>query len=289
MRANLRSKFYLIFIITAMIASVGCSDKKSGGGGGNNFTDIPDDGGSGIPPITDPDPSLTADAGASVDLIITDKSVLDDYVGWTTNTPTESKIVVNLKKYTTIAKAGGGYDYGFGGYVSVKFKDNGVSFTDKFSSMWMGGYPNYNTTKDNATNHKYNLLSTDYPELQGRQGYHGFFEATGVQRLIPPYPGQVIFSGALIFVIDSTIDLGDGGGPSGANGSVWYKNVIAQYPMGPLPYTNCWFISAGPYDCRTWKSSGSVATKISIYPNGGYVKLGNFYNLDMKKAFNNQL
>lgn len=284
----MRNKLYIIFIILTMIASVGCSDKKSGtGGGGNNFTDVP--GGDDIPPVTDPDPSLTATAGATVDLIITDKSALDDYVGWTTNTPTESKIVVNLKKYITVARAAGGFDYGFGGYVSVKFKDNGSSYTDVFSSMWMGGYPTYNTVKDNAANHKYNLLSADYPELQGQVGYHGFFEATGVQRLIPPYYGQTIFSGAIIFVIDSTIDLGDGGGPSGANGSVWYKNIIAQYPMGPLPYTNCWFITAGPYDCRSWRQNGAVSTKDSIYPNAGYVKLGNFYNLDMKKAFNNQI
>jgi len=240
-------------------------------------------------------PGITPDSGgATVDVTLTSKSTLDQFIGWTTNSPTNTRVVVNITKVATFSKAGGGYDYAYGGYVSFKFTDGTRNFTDVFSSKWLGEgncgiYGDCNTVKNNEANHKYNLLSSDYPELRGEIGYHGFFEDAGVPRLIPPLPYQPIFGGALILVIDSTNDAGDGAGPTAANGSIWFKNYVGNYPMGPLPYTNCWFISSGPYDCRSWKSGDKVNTKQSIYPTNGYVKLGNFYNLDIKTAFNNEL
>jgi hypothetical protein len=283
----MRRKFNILFLLVAVaLFTAGCGDEGGGSPVADNGYDWYDwiDDINDVPPVTDPDPSLTEGSGAVADLYLTSKGALDDYIGWTTNVPTETKVVINLKKYVTI-----GNDKGFGGYVSIKFKDNGSSYTDAFSSMWMGGYPIYNTVKTNAENNKYNLLSTTYPEKPGKAAYHGFFEQVNVQRLLPPVPNQTIFSGAIILVIDNAIDLGDGQGPSAASGSIYYKNILATYPMGPLPYTNCWFISKGPYDCRTWRGDGKVDTKRSLYPNSEYKKLGNFYNLDMQKAFNNQL
>lgn len=294
----MRRKIYILFILSVTMAmTVGCGSDKSGSGGNDNpFDDFGFEYGDEdlIPPVTDPDPSLTEDAGASVNFVVTDKSAFDTYLGWTSNTPTDLKININVKKYFD----DGGADKGFGGYVKIKFKDNGVSFSDTFSSMWLGGYPAYNTVETNSKNHRYNLLSKTYPAKSGQpyvpgtRGYHGFFETTNVQRLIPPYYGQPIFSGAIILVIDKTteVHLNDGQPPTvTSSGSVYFKNIIAQYPMGPLPYTSCWFISAGPYDCRTWRHDGKVQTKRSLYPDSEYTKLGNFYGLDMQKAFNNQI
>jgi hypothetical protein len=288
-------KIYSLLLVLAL-AGAGCGDKGGSIGspatGGTNYN--PSNPG-GVPPITDPDPGLDPDTGgATVALSITSKTALDQFTGWTTNLPTETKVVVTLNKYATFSKSTGGYDYGFGGYVSVKFKDGSNSYTDTFSSKWLGDgncgiYGDCNTVDNNTQNHKYNLLTTDYPEMRGNVGYHGFFEDTRVPRLVPPTPYQPLFGGAVILVIDSTNDSGDGQGPTSANGSIWFKNYVGNYPMGPLPYTNCWFISSGPYDCRAWKSNGKVNTKASIYPDNGYVKLGSFINLDIKKAFNDQI
>ena len=270
-----------ILLITALaIVATGCGGKKSGSKGGSP-------GGNGVPGYTDPVGGTSPDTGGiSVDMILTSKAALDQYVGWTTNDPKNFKVNINIQKFATFAKSGGGYDFGFGGYVSIKFSDGTSNFTDTFSSMWQGGA---NVVKSNEANNKYNLLSADYPELSGSVGYHGFFEDTRAARLVMPLPGAPIFGGAVILVIDSTNDLGDGSGPTSANGSVWFKNYVGQYPMAPLPSTNCWFISSGPYDCRAWKSGTSVNTKKSIYPDSGYMKLGSFIGLDIKKAFNNEI
>lgn len=283
--------FYILLTVLA-VAGTGCSSKKSGSSGGGQAYD----GGSGLPPVTTPDPRLTPDGGgATIDLTL-NKFALDQYVGKTTYLPTDLKVTVNLRKQATFSKAGGGFDYGFGGYVSIKFKDNGTNFTDIFSSLWLSGQAN--TVGSNSENHKYNLLSSSYPGLEGSMGYHGFFEDTRPQRCqYPPEyahlciipPSKPLFGGAVILVIDSMNDLGDGAGPSSANGSVWFKNYVNQYPGGLPQLTSCWFISKGPYDCRSWKSGSGVNTKASIYPDSGYVKLGDFFGLDMKKAFNNEI
>src|SRR5690606_27474375 len=96
----------------------------------------------------------------------------------------------------------------------------------------------------NVENHQFNLYTVDYPELGGQAGYHGFFQDR---------------YGAIIIVIDSLNDLGDGQGPTSGNGRIYFKNwengaIPGQWPWGPLSPTSCWFISAGPYDCRTWKN-----------------------------------
>ena len=51
----------------------------------------------------------------------------------------------------------------------------------------------------------------------------------------------------------------------------------------------CWFLSNGPYDCRTWRSGKGVNTYLAANPNGScYTKLGDFELLDLSKAFNTE-
>lgn len=282
-RTNYKLLTTLVLTGVALIGS-GCgnsgSSSKSGIAG---YT--------GVPPITTPSAS-TSTTGVGIDLVLSSKAALDSYTGWTTNAPSATKVNVNLQKVATFAKAGGGYDYAMGGMITISFNDGTGKYVDTFSSNWQGG--SQNMVGSNAENNKYNLLSSDYPGMSGNVGYHGFFEDTRVPRLMPPLYGQVILGGAVIVVIDSTNDTGDGTGPTSANGSVWFKNFYMRGPtlqnpyggMGPHPSTDCWFISAGPYDCRSWVSGTGVNTKQNITPNNGYTQLGTFTGLDMKKAFN---
>jgi hypothetical protein len=279
----MRHIVYTIGLTLCLIATVGCGSKKGiGSPAGTPVGSNPD-----LPPVTDPDPNLPTNGGATIALTGVDAEVLSDYVGWTVATPTDINIVGNLKEVGTYSRPAGGVEYAFGGRVSIKFKEGTTSYTDEFTSMPFGS--SYNTVTGVAANNTYNRLSSDYPELGGKIGYHGFFEDTRVQRLVAPMPYSPIFGGAIILVIDQTNDAGDGQGPTLANGSVYFKNFLGQYPMGPLPNTHCWFISSGPYDCRSWKSGNSVNTKASIYPDNGYVKLGSFTGLDIKKAFNDEI
>ncbi|MCB0379593.1 MAG: hypothetical protein KDD33_13970, partial [Bdellovibrionales bacterium] len=282
----MRRIIYILFITMAVVAT-GCSSKKSDSSG--SPTGYPPVGGyppsnGGVPPITNPIESPT-NTGSATDLVLTSQSALNTYAGWTTNNPTDVKIGVSLYQVSSYTNSSGGTDYSYGGLVSIHFKDGTRSYTDEFRSDTFGDggcgqYDDCNTVSGNVKNQKYNLLSTTYPEKNGAPAYHGFFEDTQVRRLSPPTPYLPIFGGAVILVIDKFIDLGDGAGPSSASGSVWFKNYLGNYPMGPLPLTHCWFISSGPYDCRSWKNGDGVNTKKSLYPQNNYIKLGTFNNLN---------
>jgi hypothetical protein len=262
----------ILAILALTLFTLGCDDGKGGSGSrGNNPTPTP---GTGQPPVTEPDPVVTPVGGAVVSLINVNPAVLAQFSGNTAienQNPQDIKLTLNLQKFGTYSKGNGGFDYGFGGYASVKFKTvitnpytnttTTQNYEDKFESL----VDDNGTVKSNSENHKYNLLSTDYPELNGNFGYHGFFEDR---------------YGAIIVVIDAVNDAGDGEGPTGGNGSVWFKNHPREY--APLSPTSCWFVSLGPYDCRTWKSGNGVNTKQSIYPESNYTKLGNFVDLDVK-------
>ncbi|MCB0406617.1 MAG: hypothetical protein KDD34_00355, partial [Bdellovibrionales bacterium] len=55
------------------------------------------------------------------------------------------------------------------------------------------------------------------------------------------------------------------------------------------PRTYCWFISIGPYDCRTWKNGYGVDTTRAINPDSDYKLLGSFQGLNINDAFNDEL
>lgn len=160
----------------------------------------------------------------------------------------------NLKINVNLVKAGSS----FGGTVTISYTDYGSPYKGSFTSG----------TSPEST--KYNVWFTK----SGKKVYHGFFED---------------FYGAIVLVLDGIPDLGDGGTVSQdkISGSVWFKNHAFTY--APHPPTYCWFVALGPYDCRAWKSGKKVNTTAAINPDNGYVKLGTFDNLDLKKAFNNQL
>lgn len=158
----------------------------------------------------------------------------------------------NIKVNVNLEKYGSGY----GGHVSISYDDNGYHEEGYF------------TSGSSEQEVKYNI----WFHKSGEYAYHGFFED---------------FLGGVILVIDEWIDLGDGAGPEDKiGGSIWFKNFGLTY--APHPPTRCWFVSLGPYDCRSWKTDRGVETTRAIDPDSGYQKLGTFTGMSLKDAFNGQ-
>lgn len=200
-------------------------------------------------------PGVDWDFGATADLTASN-SALSNYAGWDVNNPQNLRINLNLRKY----------NQGFGGVVSIGFEDHGMKFEDTFSSL----VNPHGTVKTNEENNKYNIWFNH----NGQTVWHGFFQD---------------HFGAIIVVIDEVIDLNDGHGPEDlVGGEVWFKNhPLAFAPLSP---TSCWFVSLGPYDCRTWKDGKKVDTTRALYPSpgDGYQRLGRFNNLSLIDGFNKE-
>lgn len=268
----------LILILTLALAAVGCGKDKNGGGSSNATAGTYEPY---IPPGSGPggDPGLNWEYGGTAPLTVTNTS-LGYYVGRTPNNPTEVKVNINLQKF---APAAGSTRSSYGGVVSISFKDSGILWEDKFTSLmneshWYG----QGTVRTNEENNKYNV----WIQKNGESYWHGFFQDN---------------FGAIIVVIDDSDDRGDGSGPTKVSGSIWVMNFGRSYAY--VSPTSCWYVYAGPYDCRTWKNGNAVNTDKDIYPyleNSnpgtatapravGYRKVGDFTNLEFKKAFNDTL
>ncbi|MBE8163209.1 MAG: hypothetical protein HAW63_04400, partial [Bdellovibrionaceae bacterium] len=97
------------------------------------------------------------------------------------------------------------------------------------------------------------------------------------------------------------------------NGTVYYRNWPTDRGQAFLPEPNCWLVTAGPYDCRTWKTDKGIDLDKAVFPDGSagtlsgragargycyrngkrtspcdniaYTKLGTFKDLDFKILF----
>lgn len=194
------------------------------------------------------------DNGSTVALEIASLEKMSDFVLRPLNNPTGLQINVALEEW------GEGT---FGGIVRIAYMDNGELKVNEF----------------NAGRDEYDVQHNIWFEKNGKEIFHGFFEDE---------------NGALIVVIDNVMDLGDGASGDAVSGSVWYKNF--EFTMAPnpsngclpgfgCPDTRCWFVEIGPYECRSFLQSDEIETTSMVYPNNGYVKLGEFYNLSRSKAF----
>ncbi|MCB0415586.1 MAG: hypothetical protein KDD50_14710, partial [Bdellovibrionales bacterium] len=182
---------------------------------------------------------------------------LSEYATVTRYNPSSIGLNVNL------VRRGDGY----GGRITIGYYDNG----SYHEGVFVNGdeFVFWNTSLSKAA--KYNVWFTK----SGKTYWHGFFQDR---------------YGAVIIVIEDYESLGDGEPPVNASGSIWFKNfdlVSSPYVLTPpLPPSHCWFISVGPYDCRSWKSGDGVNTTAAIYPTNGYKKLGSFSGLNLSSAFN---
>lgn len=149
------------------------------------------------------------------------------------------------------------------GEVMISYKDNGVPYYGRFQS---GNAENVGIKYANGNKmyeHDYNYWWTDH----GSAVFSGYFQDQW---------------GGVVLVIDRVTTQGnnDGVGKTVLSGSVWYRN-FPTVQSTQSPYRKCWFISLGPFDCR----SNSVSSKNAIYPADTYHKLGTFSGLSKSATF----
>jgi hypothetical protein len=154
----------------------------------------------------------------------------------------------------------------FGGNIVIAYKDNNRTNFGWFKTGSGSNQVSYQNRDVGKPNSEFNQWFT----WEGKRVFHGFFQDQW---------------GAIVFVVDNGIDLGDGGGITNLSGQVFFKNFINS--TAPQSTEKCWFIRIGPYDCRTFiGSDDNIATTSALYPTNGYKYLGRFSNLDRSKGFN---
>jgi hypothetical protein len=268
-------------VLLAGLAS-GCAKEKSGGTVAQVPSPMTTLGGGGFSPEAPRDTDLARgtewQSGAITNLNIDSVQALDYYaVTHVVNNPTDVKISVKL------------YDVGgnqYAGHVMVSYIDNNQFRTAKFITG--------NQTVARGTSHghdgKNHAVYNKWFTWGGQNVFHGFYEDQ---------------YGALMIIVDRTIDQGDGGGANEVGGSIWFKNHnISPAPRGQIP---CWFIELGPYDCRTFLiNREDLVTTSALYPSQslyftprsinpfvleeparGWRRLGTFNGLNRSRAFGN--
>jgi hypothetical protein len=263
-KETVMKKPIIILLSLVSVLLMGCAEKKSSSGGTTNTQDsdltvidpneepfIPTGSGPGQGPGSDWEYGATA----SFKLVSVDR--LMEYTMQARNNPKNVRINMNLTN-----KGGNSY----GGTVSISYDDGGEYYEGFF------------TSGESAGDNKYNI----WFEKDGKDVYHGFFED---------------YYGAIVVVVDDLVSAGDGQAPDQASGRVYFKNFDLAYAPNPLtgylpgfgnPRTYCWFISIGPYDCRSWKKGNGVDTTKAVNPDNGYKLLGSFSGLDIEDAFNEE-
>lgn len=247
----------LLLLLIASFVGIGCSNK--------NATATP-------PVATDPiaeapvdpgtpggggtDGGLASTGGDTVDFVPASFNIFNAYVGThPLNSPKNIKLTVDLKDNGSLR---------FYGSIKISYEDNGQTWSGTFESG-DGKNQSIKSLKDND-------------EMESRFSY--WFNKDGKTVFSGIYQDQL---GAVVIVVDKTLDQGDGQGASYVSGSIYFKN-FAQTMSVQSPYRKCWYIYDGPHDCRT----ATVMSKSGLYPttDEGYRKLGTFTGLSRVKAFN---
>ena len=238
--------FQLVVLGSAMIFGVGCAKKSDGGTSATTPT---------YTTTTIPAAGLGTKTVTWQPVSIAE---LNNYVMLhPVNAPYNYRLTVDLHD------VGGGR---YAGSIRVGYYDNGQYYEADMESGTgynQVSYHNLDVGKSDAEFNQWFMWN-------GKKSFHGFFQDQ---------------YGAMMLVIDGGIDLGDGGGLTQVNGSIWYKNFAVSYATQSPE--KCWFIRIGPYDCRTFVGPNDVInTTSALYPGDGYVKLGTFTGLDKPTAFN---
>ena len=220
--------------------------------------------------------------GTSAPFTDIDYDVLEDYkLGVPIN---DSSDIKAMRVYADLKKERGRY---YSGKITVSYKNKRtkkVHYTQFYSGR--------------GENAKYNVWITK----SNKKAFHGFFQEN---------------EGSLVLVVDhKTICLNNPDNPDQCNnlygGSVWImmfrttfngkhscnneeQMYISEYNKSPLRGNipslserdyKCWFITSGPFDCRTWRQGRYIDAFRAIEPDDAcYSKLGEFEGLDIAKAF----
>lgn len=136
--------------------------------------------------------------------------------------------------------------------------------------------------------------------------YNGWVtQSVGMAAPTPVYKGmfQDVY-GAVVLVIDKTLNLGDGTAAQYVGGSVWFQNFgdglygestcQSGDPRFGTCYSAqkmCWEITYGPYDCTTFRVGNTMVMNSTLYPTNqgetrtkSYQKLGDFSGLSRAAA-----
>lgn len=159
---------------------------------------------------------------------------------------------------------------GYGGELWIKFEDNGSAREAVLKTQ----HPWYSGVSDASQNQWFQAGSQTV--------FKGFFQDQ---------------YGAVVVVIDNTINQGDGSPSEYLGGTVYFQNFQKTVWQNPLqgPMRMCWQIERGPYDCRANLVVGakSQSSPTGLYPveaaadyDTPYKRLGSFFNMARSQAFN---
>lgn len=242
----------MILLAAASMLGVGCSKK-----GGNSSSDVVTT--TGTPAAVDaPTGTGTGSTTSSNTVSFSPVSLaeMNAYVGThPLNNPTNITLQVNLSNVGNNR---------YGGTINIAYDDNGVHYQGSFVSCFTSNcinpnYSSYGTARDvGVSEANYNY----WFNMGGKTVFSGFFQDS---------------YGAIMLVIDNinTSNQGDAqGGVTTVSGQIWYRNFAQSFAYQSTLRT-CWFIYAGPYDCR----SGIGMNKTALYPTDAYRKLGSFSGL----------
>jgi hypothetical protein len=295
-QTGLKQKMLLVTMTVVSISmSIGCASKKDGGGdtSGGDATAAP------AAVRTEANYSADFNQGAIGKVENLDRTALSSYAAThPINNPKNANISVRLFKAGDVAGNGG-----YAGVVQFAYEDNGQYYVGRFTTN-----DSYNPTGSTANagtryTNWHHAAYNKWFNYGGKRLFHGFFEDE---------------YGAIMLIVEDNLDQGDGAGSSQVTGSIWFKNYYnSPYPRyqtkDVLP---CWFITAGPYDCRTFLvktaatgKDGDVQTTSALLPTQslyapgadthpyhqgadagparGWKKIGSFSGLDAAKAFDN--
>lgn len=210
-------------------------------------------------------PAVASPTGSGTGTTVTSNKVqfypvslaeMNSYVGnRPLNNPTNIALTVSMSDKGS---------YRFGGTVNITYIDNGINYNGVFQSCLTSNCinpnisPSYGTARDVGVSEvAYNYWFMN----NNKKVFTGYFQDK---------------YGAIILVIDNVVNQGDGQGSATVSGEVWYMNFSQQFSTQST-LRQCWFIYAGPYDCR----SDIANTKSSVYPTDKFRKLGTFTGLTL--------
>ena len=219
-----------------------------------------------------------------------DQDVLEDFLlGEEINTMDD---IVDLRVYVKLRKAKPRTDISrktYGGKITVAYYDYSIDRPRRIELN--------SGTGDNA---KYNVW------IDKKETFHGFFQDTGgsailvINKETPLATGpegskvNTLFGGSIwIMTFKVTKPLSKTTCAKAKNGGVYVRDHNNNLPLQEKTRSHlsqrskkCWFISKGPFDCRSWRSGSGVNTLQAVEPHGDcYTKLGDFSGLDVLEAF----
>ncbi|MGE5084781.1 MAG: hypothetical protein ACM3MG_00670 [Bacillota bacterium] len=244
----------MILVAAFSVMGVGCGSNKMVADS-SAVSSGPLSGSGSIP--TSPDGSTTSGGTSySNEATFTPVSIAEfnSYVGThPLNDPQNFKVKVQLQQVENGRYAG---------TVNISYTDTGYAYNGTFTAG-AGRNVSYSGLNDNnALESEFNRWFT----LNGQTAFSGFFQDS---------------YGAIVLVIDNVVNQGDAQGTGDViTGSIYYKNFAQSYAQ-QSPYRSCWYITNGPYNCR----STSVINKSSTVPSDGYRKLGTFSGISRAASF----